>query len=205
MGFYDRYILPTCVDLVMRTGQSKKFRRKVLVAARGDVLELGVGSGLNLPLYPDLVSSVVGVDPSGRLLKMAAKRARGAPRPVRLIGGSAEALPFPSSRFDTVVTAWTLCSIPDPGAALAEVRRVLRPAGRLVFVEHGFAPDASVSRWQSRLTPYWKPLAGGCHLDRKIDVVIAGAGFRFVELEAGYWGFRVTGYTYRGLAEPTLP
>lgn len=200
MGFYDRYILPSCVDLVMRIGQSEDFRRKVLGSARGEVLELGVGSGLNLPLYPQAVASVVGVEPSGRLLAMASKRARGAPCPVELILGSAEALPFTSSHFDTVVTTWTLCSIPALDTALAEVRRVLKPDGRLVFVEHGFAPDPAVSRWQARLNPFWKPLAGGCHLDRKIDQAIRSAGFSFVELEAAYHGFRVTGFTYRGLA-----
>jgi ubiquinone/menaquinone biosynthesis C-methylase UbiE len=200
MGFYDRTILPTCIDLVMRVGQSEKFRRKVLGSARGDVLELGVGSGLNFPFYPQAVSSVVGLEPSARLLAMAAKRAHSAPCPVRLLAATAEVLPFAVARFDTVVTTWTLCSIPSLDLALAEVRRVLKPDGRLVFVEHGFAPDPSVSRWQARLNPWWKPLAGGCHLDRKIDELIADAGFRFLELDAGYHGFRVTGFTFRGLA-----
>ena len=209
MGIYDRHLLPTCVDLVMRAGQSRRVRREVLASARGDVLEVGVGSGINLPFYPGGVSSIVGVDPSVRLLEMAAKRARparGAARAAKptleLVLASAERLPFASARFDTVVSTWTLCSIPDQARALAEVRRVLRPGGRLVFIEHGLAPDASVRRWQSRLTPWWKPLSGGCHLDRKIDEMISSAGFRFLSLSAAYQGFRVTGFTYRGVAEP---
>jgi ubiquinone/menaquinone biosynthesis C-methylase UbiE len=210
LSFYDRYLLPPCIDFVMRVAQPEHLRREVLSAARGDVLEIGVGSGLNLPHYPQGITSIVGVDPSARLLQLAERGAllrrdasRGAGPGVTpgLLLASAEHLPFPSPRFDTVVSTWTLCSIPDHAAALAEVRRVLRPGGRLVFIEHGLAPDASVGRWQARLTPWWKPLSGGCHLDRRIDGMIADAGFRFASLDTGYQGIRVTGFTYRGVAE----
>lgn len=201
MGFYDRRILPTFIELAMRAGQPAWLRAEVLADARGEVIELGVGSGLNLAHYPASVSSIVGVDVSPRLLAMAAARARAAPRPVRLVEANAERLPFPAARFDSAVSTWVLCSIPDVAAALAEVRRVLRPGGRLVFIEHGRAPDAAVARWQSRLTPWWRRVSGGCHLDRRIGALVAAAGFRVAAPDERYRGPRVTGFTYRGVAE----
>jgi ubiquinone/menaquinone biosynthesis C-methylase UbiE len=203
MGLYTRHILPTLIDLVMRSDDVAELRRDVVGAARGDVLEIGIGSGLNLGLYGEAVRSVVGVDPSPALLAKAGRRARAGRIAVELVEGTAERLPFTAERFDSVVTTWTLCSIPAAPEALAEVRRVLKPGGLLHFIEHGLAPEPGVQRWQRRLTPLWKPLAGGCHLDRAIDTLIEGAGFRIARLDAFYGrGFRISGFMYRGAAEP---
>lgn len=203
MGIYHRFVLPPVIDWVMRTAQSGKLRREVVSEAVGDVLEIGIGSGLNLQHYPPSVRSVVGVDPSPGLLARARIRAGEVGFPVQLAESGAELLPFPDASFDTAVSTWSLCSIPQATAALAELRRVLKPGGKLLFIEHGLAPDAPVARWQARLTPVWRPIAGGCHLDRKIDEIITGAGFRVLALDAFYTeGPRVTGFTYRGAAEP---
>lgn len=201
MALYARYVLPRLIDLVMRAPEVERERRGVLPRAAGVVLEIGVGSGLNLALYGPAVRSVYGLDPSPPLLRRARARAGGLPFPVRLVQGSAEALPFEAAIADTVVSTWTLCSVADPRRALAEARRVLRPEGRLVFVEHGRAPDAAVARWQERLTPFWRRVAGGCHLNRAIDRLLAEAGFETAGLDAGYGtGPRVGAYLYRGAA-----
>lgn len=203
MGVYHRYVLPPVIDWVMRTTQLNRLRREVVSEAWGNVVEIGIGSGLNLRHYPASVRSVVGVDPSPGLLARARVRAGEVSFPVELAEAAAERLPFADATFDTAVSTWSLCSIPHAEVALGEIRRVLKPGAKLLFVEHGLAPDAPVARWQARLTPMWRPLAGGCHLDRKIDDIIARAGFRVVALEAFYGeGFRVTGFTYRGAAEP---
>lgn len=202
MGLYERHVLPFAIELVMRTGQSADTRAAVVGPARGSVLEVGIGSGLNLPHYGPHVDRVVGVDPSPQLLERAGRRAALVKFPVQLLETSAEELPFDAGHFDAAVSTWSLCSIPDAHRALREVRRVLKPDGELRFVEHGLAPDAGVRRWQSRLTPVWRPIAGGCHLDREIDALVTGAGFRILELDRSYSGFRVTGFTYRGVATP---
>ena len=186
MGFYDRCILPSLLDLAMRSRVLERHRQKAIALARGLVLEIGVGSGLNLALYDPAVEIVFAIDPSAELLRVAAQRSTGAAVPVSLARASAEQLPFSAAVFDTVVTTWTLCSIPDPLAALIELRRVLKPGGRLVFVEHGLAPEPGVARWQHRLTPCWKHIAGGCHLDRSIDGLIGAAGFQLDTVETGY-------------------
>jgi ubiquinone/menaquinone biosynthesis C-methylase UbiE len=202
VGLYDRHVLPFAIDLVMRKGQSADTRAAVVGPAHGDVLEVGIGSGLNLRHYGPAVRSVVGVDPSAQLLELAGRRAAEVRFPVQLLETSAEELPFASGHFDAAVSTWSLCSIPDADRALREVRRVLKPDGALHFVEHGLAPDAGVRRWQTRLTPVWRPISGGCHLDREIDALVTRAGFRLLELDRSYSGFRVTGFTYRGIAEP---
>ncbi len=203
MGIYGRHILPTLIDIVMRDHGITDLRRDVVAAAEGDVLEVGIGSGLNLRFYGGRVRSVVGVDSSPGLLAKARRRAQGRPFPVELVEADAARLPFGAGRFDSAVVTWTLCSIPEAARALGEIRRVLKPDGRLHFVEHGLAPDAAVQRWQSRLTPLWRPLAGGCHLDRKPDALIESAGFRLLRIEAFQGpGGRVAGYMYRGSAEP---
>jgi ubiquinone/menaquinone biosynthesis C-methylase UbiE len=186
MGFYDRCILPRLLDLAMRSRVLDAHRQKAIALAHGVVLEIGVGSGLNLALYGPAVGAVCAIDPSAELLRVAAERRTGAAVPVSLARASAERLPFSDAVFDTVVTTWTLCSIRDPLAALIETRRVLKPGGRLVFVEHGLAPEPAVARWQIRLTPCWKHIAGGCHLDRRIDGLIGAAGFRLDTVETGY-------------------
>jgi ubiquinone/menaquinone biosynthesis C-methylase UbiE len=186
MGFYDRRILPRLLDLAMRSRVLDRHRQKATALARGLVLEIGVGSGLNLALYGPAADRVCAIDPSAELLRRAAQRCAAAAVPVSLARASAEQQPFSDSVFDTVVTTWTLCSIADPLAALIETRRVLKPGGRLVFVEHGLAPEPGVARWQHRLTPCWKCIAGGCHLDRRIDDLIGAAGFRLDTVETGY-------------------
>jgi ubiquinone/menaquinone biosynthesis C-methylase UbiE len=165
MGLYEHWIVPRLLDLAMRNRLLDHYRQRTIETAQGLVLEVGVGSGLNLPLYGPAVTRVVAVDPSPELLRLATKRAAGAVVPVSLIRALAEHLPFSGAVFDTIVMTWTLCSIPNPIAALTDMRRVLRPGGRLIFVEHGLSPEIRVARWQHRLTPYWKLIGGGCHLD----------------------------------------
>lgn len=201
MGFYHDRVLPLLIHLAMRQDRLAAYRRRVVPAAEGRVLEVGVGSGLNLPFYGGGVARVIGLDPSARLLGWA--RESGAAPPVDLVEGSAERIPLATSSVDTIVTTWTLCSIPDARAALGEMRRVLKPAGRLLFVEHGLAPDPRVRRWQDALTPAWKHLAGGCHLNRPIAELIAGSGFRIERLETGYMpGPKPMTFMYEGAARP---
>ena len=201
MGFYDKIILPRLIELAMRNRRLAGFRQSTIEAARGRVLEIGIGSGLNLPLYGAAADWVCGIDPSPALLRRAGERMADARVPVSLVLASAEQLPFAEASFDTVVMTWTLCSIPDPGAALDQMRRVLKPGGRLLFVEHGLSPEPRIMRWQRRLTPYWKRIGGGCHLDRKMDELIRAAGFRLDALEAGYMkGAKPWTFMYRGSA-----
>ena len=201
MGFYGRLIVPRLIAVVMRTPKLAPFRARVGAAASGRVLELGIGPGLNLAFYPPAVTSVVGIDPSPLLLGIAKQHGDGRAFPLTLHAAPAENLPIDSASIDTVVTTWTLCSVSDIAAALTEARRVLRPGGRLLFAEHGLAPDASVARWQHRINPAWRALAGGCHVDRAIDMAIAQAGFRLDRLETGYLGFpRALTYMYSGSA-----
>lgn len=201
MNFYERRILPTVIDLVMQQKHLTKYRRTVVAAARGRVLEIGVGSGLNLPMYGEQVEFVYGIDPSPRLLSFARQRAEEARVPVELILGSATAVPLADDAVDTVVMTWTLCSIPDPLAALREMRRVLKPTGNLCFVEHGLSPEPGVERWQHLITPLWRRVAGGCHLDRKIDELIRLAGFDLANVQADYApGPRPMSFMYEGCA-----
>jgi ubiquinone/menaquinone biosynthesis C-methylase UbiE len=201
MNFYERWILPPILDLIMRRKDLTKYRRAAVVAARGRVLEIGVGSGLNFPMYGKQVEFVYGIDPSERLLAIARRRATASGVPVELLLGSATAIPLPDNSVDTVVMTWTLCSIPDPLAALREMRRVLKPNGNLCFVEHGLSPEPSVERWQHRITPAWRRMAGGCHLDRKMDDLIRLAGFNLTDLHVEYApGPRAMSYMYQGCA-----
>ena len=201
MGFYERTILPKLIELSMRQGPIQRYRQGLVPLARGRVLEVGVGSGLNLPLYAKGVSEVIGVDPSGPLLALARRRASEAVVPVDLRQGSATDLPLDSESIDTLVMTWTLCSIPEPLAALREIRRVLKPGGTMLFIEHGLSPDPGVARWQYRLTPLWRRFAGGCHLDRKIDDLVRVAGFDLAQLKTEYSpGPRPTTYMYEGRA-----
>ncbi len=201
MDFYERWILPPLLDLVMRRKDLTKYRRAAVATARGRVLEIGVGSGLNFRLYGKQVEFVYGIDPSARLLSIARRRATASGVPVELLLGSATAIPLADNAVDTVVMTWTLCSIPDPLAALREMRRVLKPNGNLCFVEHGLSPEPSVERWQHRITPAWRRMAGGCHLDRKIDELIRLAGFDLTNLQVEYApGPRTMSYMYEGCA-----
>jgi ubiquinone/menaquinone biosynthesis C-methylase UbiE len=186
MSLYNDHILPHVINLAMRNREFGPYRERVVSQARGRVLEIGIGSGLNLPLYGSRVDTILGLDPVARLLAMAQVAANRSAIPVTLISGSAQAIPIDRGSIDTVVTTWTLCSIPDAGAALQEMRRVLKPDGALLFVEHGSAPEENVRRWQNRLTPVWKRIGGGCHLNRPIRALIESAGFRIVRLDTGY-------------------
>jgi ubiquinone/menaquinone biosynthesis C-methylase UbiE len=203
MGVYARYVLPYLTHLAMRQSQLRPYGERVLGGARGRVLEVGIGSGLNLPLYGTAVEEVIGVDISPELLAMVERAAAATPRNVRLLEGTAERLPLDDRSVDTVVITWALCSIPDPVAALTEARRVLRPGGSLRFVEHGRSPDPGVAKWQDRLTPLWARCAGGCHLNRKTDDLMRSAGFKLPELTTGYArGPRPMTFMYEGRAEP---
>jgi ubiquinone/menaquinone biosynthesis C-methylase UbiE len=180
-------------------------RQRIVPLASGEVVELGIGSGLNLPLYdPARVTRLVGIEPSVPLLERARHAARGAPFPVECLPASAERMPLPSRSADTAVVTFSLCSIGDVAAALAETRRVLRPGGTLLFLEHGLAPEENVRRWQRRLDPLWGRVAGGCHLSRDIPALVVAAGFRPAELDAGYLDGapRFAGYLYRGVFRP---
>jgi ubiquinone/menaquinone biosynthesis C-methylase UbiE len=203
MSFYHRHVVPRLVHLAMRQNQHDPFRQRIVGAAEGRVLEIGVGSGLNFPFYGATVTSVIGLEPSPALLRMARSRASSAKAPITLLDASAEAIPLESGSIDTVVTTWTLCTIPNAPLALAEIRRVLRPGGALRFVEHGRAPEPGVARWQDRLDPLWRRIAGGCHLNRKIDALILDNGFRLEALEnARLPGPRTHTYLYEGSARP---
>ena len=205
MGSYAKYVLPRLIDLAMRNKDTTRLRSEWIPNARGEVLEIGIGSGLNLPFYSTEVRHVYGVDPSMELQEMARKRVGKSSLEVTFLSQSAEEpLSLAKSSIDTAVVTWTLCSIPDPLHALQQAKRVLKPNGRLVFVEHGRSSDSGVVVWQDRITPLWKRIGGGCHLNRKIDELITTAGFRISELKTFYLpGPRPMTYTYQGFAEPT--
>ena len=201
MSFYNDFILPRLIDLAMRNKQLVPFRKRVIGAAEGRVLEIGVGSGKNLPFYRTPAREVLALEPAARLVTMARSAPRAAGMPVNFLEASAEAIPLDNHSVDTIVTTWTLCSIPQAAAALGEMRRVLRPGGKLLFAEHGRAPDASVRRWQDRLTPVWRRIGGGCHLNRPIRAMIEGAGFRIDRIETGYIpGPKLITFMYEGSA-----
>jgi ubiquinone/menaquinone biosynthesis C-methylase UbiE len=202
MGFYNDVILPRVCDLAMRNKQLRPYRERVIGAAEGRVIEIGIGSGRNLPFYRSPVKEVLALEPSAKLIAMA-RHAQRPGIPVNFIEASAEAIPLDDRSVDTVVTTWTLCSIPDAAMALTEMRRVLRPGGKLLFVEHGMAPDRNVRRWQDWLTPAWKRIGGGCHLNRPIRTMIESAGFRIDRVETGYMpGPKPMTFMYEGSARP---
>jgi ubiquinone/menaquinone biosynthesis C-methylase UbiE len=200
VGFYDQYILPRLIDLAMRNKEIAPFRERVIRQATGRVLEVGAGSGLNLPLYSSRATEVIALEPHPKLLSMLRKHS--GTIPLRALRASAEAIPLKDASVDTVVTTWTLCSIPNIARALQEMHRVLRPGGHLLFVEHGLAPEENVRKWQHRLTPMWKHIAGGCHLDRPIAELIDAAGFKREAMGTRYIaGPRPMTFMYEGSAE----
>jgi ubiquinone/menaquinone biosynthesis C-methylase UbiE len=186
----------------MRNKDMTRLRAESVPQAHGEVLEIGIGSGLNLPFYSSAVHHVYGVDPSVELQRMALKRAAGRPLEVTFFLQSAEEeVPLPSSSIDTIVMTWSLCSIPNPAAALQQMKRVLKDDGRLIFIEHGCSADSGVRVWQNRLTPAWKKIGGGCHLNRQIDDLIKAAGFQIMEQRNFYLpGPRPMTYMYQGFA-----
>jgi len=186
-SFYDRAILPRLLTCACSSSPVMRQRGKIVPRASGRVLELGVGMGLNLAYYdPEKVSQVVGVDPAAELRAAALAAPRDPRLSVVVEDGTAEALPFDDRSFDSVVCTFTLCSVHTPPAALAEARRVLKPGGRLFYCEHGLAPDPGIARWQRRIEPIWKRIAGGCHLTRPVSTAIAAAGFTLGPVESMY-------------------
>jgi ubiquinone/menaquinone biosynthesis C-methylase UbiE len=187
----------------MRNRRLLPYRQRIVARAEGRVLEIGMGSGLNLPFYGAGVSEIVGLDPSANLLAIARRSVDSSAIPVDLLEASAEAIPLGNRSVDTIVMTWTLCSIPEAAAAVAEMRRVLRPSGKLVFVEHGLAPDKAVRWWQDTLSPAWKRLSGGCHLNRPIRAMIEEGGFRIDRLDTAYMpGPKPMTFMYEGSASP---
>jgi SAM-dependent methyltransferase len=202
VGLYRKLIVPRLTDLAMRNEQLGPYRERVIGAAGGRVLEIGVGSGLNLTRYPAAVRELLALEPDPKLMAMArnASPAAGAAR-IGFIEGSAERIPLESGSVDTVVSTWTMCTIPDIRRALDEMRRVLKHGGRLLFVEHGLAPDTGVRKWQNRLDPLWTRVGGGCHLNRPIEALITDAGFEMDRLHTGYMpGPKLMTYMYEGAA-----
>ncbi|MGB8274067.1 MAG: class I SAM-dependent methyltransferase [Alphaproteobacteria bacterium] len=202
MGFYSEYVVPFAIHLVMKNKEAMRWRQLIVPRAQGRVLEIGIGSGLNLPFYSVEARELCGVEPSRRLIGMARHAASCAAPRVEFLNGTAEMLPYEDASFDTVVSTWTLCSIPQVDRALAEVRRVLKPGGRFLFIEHGCARDAGVRRWQDRLNPAWRAFSGGCNLNRDIVALLKAAGFEVASLESGYLlkGPRTHTFTYAGEA-----
>lgn len=201
-SWYDRHVLPYLIDMACGIRPVARQREKVVPLAQGQVLEVGIGTGLNIPFYDKArVTRITGVDPALRMHSLAQKRIAQAGLDVDLIGLSAEKLPVDDASFDTVVCTYTLCTIPDPAAALAEMRRVLKLGGKLLFSEHGRAPDANVSKWQTRLQPYWSKLAGGCMLDRDVPLLLRDAGFQSDVQSAYLPGPRFVSYHYWGVAQ----
>lgn len=204
MGFYSDLILPRLCDLAMRNKHLLPYRERVIGAAEGRVLEIGVGSELNLPFYSPSAHEIIALEPVPALIAMARSKGPAPSARVTFIEGSAETIPLDDASIDTVVTTWTLCTIPKAAIALSEMRRVLKPGSRLLFVEHGLSPDQGVRRWQNFLTPTWRRLSGGCHLNRPIGAMIEGAGFRLERLETGYIpGPRPMTFLYEGSAKPS--
>lgn len=201
MGWYRDQILPRGVDLVMRGKDFAGPRARTTAGLEGEVLEIGFGSGLNIPYYPAGIKRVRAVDPATVGRKLAAKRAASCAVPIEYIGSDAETLPVGDASVDHVLSTWTLCTIPDPSRALAEIRRVLRPGGAFHFVEHGLAPDPKVARLQHRLTPLQRRAFGGCHLDRPIEQLVTAAGLELTRLDNYYMkGPRAQGYIFEGVA-----
>lgn len=205
MGLYEKYLLPIVIDKACGMAPIMRQRSKVVPKARGRVLEIGIGSGLNIPLYDAAkVEMVYGLEPSAEMRARAAGRVKLAKFKFEFIDLPGEAIPLDDASIDTVLTTFTLCTIPDAEKALKGMRRVLKPGGQLLFCEHGIAPDATVAKWQDRINPFWKPIGGGCNLNRAIPQLIEAAGFRIEGLESMYLPGtpRIMGFNYWGAAKP---
>lgn len=201
MGFYGEQILPRVVDLALGNRECTRLRERVTADLEGEVLEIGFGSGLNVPLYPRSVARVRAVDPATIGRKLAEKRVAASTIPVEYVGLDGEELPLEDESVYSALSTWTLCTIPDAHRALAEIHRVLRPGGALHFLEHGRAPDQKVAQWQDRLTPIQQRLFGGCHLNRPIDELLLGAHLEVTRMDHYYMrGPKPLGYMYEGVA-----
>jgi ubiquinone/menaquinone biosynthesis C-methylase UbiE len=186
MGYYTDRVLPHIINQACGMKASNPLRERVAGGLHGEVVEIGFGSGLNVPFYPTAVRRVAAVEPADVGWKIATKRVAASPVAIERSGLDGQALPFEDDSFDTALSTWTMCTIPDLPRALAELRRVLRPGGTLHFVEHGLAPDPGVARWQHRLEPLQKKVFGGCHLTREIPALLTEAGFTIKELDTFY-------------------
>ena len=202
-ALYERHVLPHLIDFACGMGQVMKTRAQVVPKASGRVLEIGIGTGLNLSFYDaGKVSTIVGVDPAAQMQGLARQRAAAIGIPVEMIALELGQIQAADASFDSIVCTFTLCTIPDPLAALQEMRRVLKPGGQFLFGEHGRAPDLKVRVWQDRLTPLWRPLAGGCHLNRDIPALLKAGGFRLREVHSRYLqGPRPLTWVWHGWAD----
>lgn len=204
MGWYRDQLLPRCTNILLGRRELALVRGRVAADLEGKVLEIGFGSGLNVPHYPAAVTLVQAVDPATVGRKLAARRLAASQVPVEFVGLDGQTLPLESASIDHVLVTWTLCTIPDVGSALREMHRVLRPGGQVHFVEHGRSPDPGVARWQDRLTPLQRWLFGGCHLNRPIDHLLSGAGFGVTRMDNYYMaGLKPLGYSFEGVATKT--
>ena len=204
MGVYAKYVFPHLMDWVMVSRRFQEQREKALMPLHGEVLEIGFGTGLNLPHYPSIVARIIALEPARLLPRKVSHRIADAPMPVKLVQGSAEHLPFHDRRFDCVLSTWTLCTIPDAPAALREIRRVLKPGGRFVFLEHGRSNAPAVACWQDRLNPLQRRIGVGCNMNRAIDRLITEAGLTLGQLERFQMPHTpgLVGKMYRGIALP---
>ena len=204
MNLYNKYILPKFLNCACGSKPINYQRQKVVPLAKGKVLDIGIGSGLNIPFYnSDKIDKVIGIDPSHELLELAKELANDSKASIELVIGSAESIPYPDNFFDTVLVTYTMCTIPNVAMANKEMWRVLKDDGRLIFCEHGLAPDKKISKWQNRIDPFWGKIAGGCHLNRNIQKLITDAGFSFESLDKMYIPStpKFAGYNYWGVGK----
>jgi len=204
MGLYSRHILPFCLDKTCGIGPIEKQRAKIVPHARGRVVEIGIGSGHNLPFYnPQKVASVIGVEPDEFIWKRSQSRRKACAFPVTRLGLSGESIPLEDRSADTVVVTYSLCTIPNPVLALREMKRIVKPHGQILFCEHGQAPDPDVHKWQKRIDPIWKRIAGGCHSGRDIPALFEEARLNIAAMEQMYIpGPKILSYNYWGVATP---
>ena len=204
MSLYNKYILPKFLNCACGSKPINYQRQKVVPLANGKVLDIGIGSGLNIPFYnSDKIDKVIGIDPSHELIELAKELANDSKASIELVIGSAESIPYPDNFFDTVLVTYTMCTIPNVAIANKEMWRVLKDDGRLIFCEHGLAPDKKISKWQNRIDPFWGKIAGGCHLNRDIQKLITDAGFSFESLDKMYIPStpKFAGYNYWGIGK----